>query len=534
MSKKKYVWLVCMFLIMIALLVAGCSGNNKETTPNNENEKDLNLPGNNGSNNEEITADEPVYGGTLRVIVASGPTAIGHPTEGGVARIAAGFPGVESLLGLMDDNQGLEPLLAESWLEDPDNMTITFKLREGVKFHDGSELTAEVVKWNFEFFKSKSRLRYVDYLDEIEVKDKYTVVFHLNNWVNLILGEWSVMGLYSQKAIEENGEDWAYTHLVGTGPFKLEKFTRDVGANWIKNEDYWQEGQPYLDRVEYYYIPEQSTASMMMEAGEADIWTAADALNTSRLAEKGFVVQKSWAGQETVIIPNTLDPNSPFQDKRLREAVEYALDKQALAAALGYGLFEPIDTIVSRGMPGGDKQFRSYDPEKARQLLQEAGYTDGLPISIIAQVGSGGRNEIAEAVAGYLNEVGFKVELDIADAGRFLEEVWNGNWKDLAVAVTATTNLASMHIWWGPQGIFVGGLRRPDEFVDMFRASLQLRTKAEQDQAMAEMVHFIAEEALVIPVYHEPVRLIHNGKVHTDYLRQGQGRWKFNEVWIEK
>lgn len=262
----------------------------------------------------------------------------------------------------------------------------------------------------------------------------------------------------------------------------MENYTRDVGTTWIKFDQYWQEGYPYLDRIEIYYIPEQSTAAAMMEAGEADIWLGADGLNTKRLMEKGFVYQTGWAGAQTHLIPNTADPNSPFLDKRVREAVEYAIDKQAIVDALGYGFSETIDTIAPRGEWGGDRQFRHYDPEKAKQLLIEAGYPEGLEISLIAQAGAGGRNEMAEALANYLEKVGFKVNIDIADAGRYYAEVWDGSWKDLALAIggTDTTFLTAVQRWWGHNGVYQGGFKRPEKLIELSQASLKAVTREEQ------------------------------------------------------
>lgn len=523
--KKNYLPLIYVVLLVF-LAVVGCSNNTSNQAAEANDTHQL--------NEQQRQTTEPVYGGTLRVITGAGPTAIGHPSDGGIMAYASRYPAMESLLAVTDDRDH-EGVLAKAWEEDVENLTLTFWLQEGVKFHDGSEMTADVVKWNYEFLMEKGALRYADFIDSIEVIDTYTLVFHLNDWHNQIVPEWGVRQIFSREAMEKHGEAWTHDHVVGTGPFYLENYTRDVGTTWIKFDQYWQEGYPYLDRIEIYYIPEQSTAAAMMEAGEADIWLGADGLNTKRLMEKGFVYQTGWAGAQTHLIPNTADPNSPFLDKRVREAVEYAIDKQAIVDALGYGFSETIDTIAPRGEWGGDRQFRHYDPEKAKQLLIEAGYPEGLEISLIAQAGAGGRNEMAEALANYLEKVGFKVNIDIADAGRYYAEVWDGSWKDLALAIggTDTTFLTAVQRWWGHNGVYQGGFKRPEKLIELSQASLKAVTREEQKRMTEEMVYLIAEEALVIPISHAPTGFIHTGKVHTDYMAQGNSRWKHHDMWLE-
>jgi len=426
--------------------------------------------------------------------------------------------------------------LAESWEEDIENLKITFKLREGIKFHNGKELTAEDIKKNFEYIKhSPATLRYNDFLDSIEVVDKNTVVFHLNRWHNQVIVEWGIIQIFDIDTIEAKGEGWATTNLVATGPFILKEFQRDVRSLWVRFDDYWQEGKPYLDEVEYLYIPEQSTGAAMMEAGEAQIWLGADGLNTKNLMDRGFVRQTGWGSSLNVLVPNTYDEDSPFQDIRVRQALQHAIDKEALCEALGYGLMEPVHSIAPEGEWGGGKVYYEYNPDKAKQLLQEAGYENGLDVPLLALVGSGGRNELAEAVAGQLEKIGIRCKIDIADAGRYYAETWNGVWEGLALGISGSAHdfLTGFQRWWGHNGIYKG-FKRPEELLQKSRDALLVAETAEKIKITEEMVDMVMEGAYVVPLTYQLAGFIHDGTVHTNYLRQGNTRWDFADVWLER
>ena len=143
----------------------------------------------------------------------------------------------------------------------------------------------------------------------------------------------------------------------------------------------------------------------------------ADGAQTQKLENLGFARQTGWAGIQTILVPNSVDEESPFTDLRLREAMEYAINKDEICVTLGFGYLEPLFTIAPQDDVGGDKVFREYNPDKAKQLLAEAGYPNGgLKVKLLAQVATGGRNDLAEMLKVYLDEVGFEVELDMVDS----------------------------------------------------------------------------------------------------------------------
>ena len=325
---------------------------------------------------------------------------------------------------------------------------------------------------------------------------------------------------------------------MGTGPFKLDKFERDVSLTWVKNADYWQKGKPYLDRVEVSFIPDATTASAMMQAGQADLWVNADAQAQNDMKSKGFVLQGGWAGFQYHLMPNTTDPKSKFNDIRVREAVDYALDKPAIANAIGYGIYKPMTEIAPVGEWGPDPSHpvRNYDPAKAKQLLADAGYPDGLKISLLAPMGTGGRNVAAEAVKGYLDAAGFQTNIDIADPGRFYGSVFGTGWTDLALMFSAVdvNYLISATRWWGPNPMTnLAGFKRPQPLIDLFNVAVKEQDAAGQEAATEKIVGEMTKEALMIPVYHFPASIIVKPTVHTEYPKAGLARWDYANTWMD-
>ena len=200
-------------------------------------------------------------------------------------------------------------------------------------------------------------------------------------------------------------------------------------------------------------MTDPATAQPVFESGQADIWQAADAQARADLVGKGYTVQTGWAGFEYHLMPNTVDPASPMAKKEVREALEYALDKEAICKAHRLWRLLPHLAVSPEGEWGSDalKVKRKYNPEKAKELLTAAGYADGCPIDLLAVVEAGGSNTAAEAIKGYLDAAGFVTNIDIGDPGRFYGSVFGAGWKDVALMFSGNdyNYLMSCNAWWG-------------------------------------------------------------------------------------
>ena len=496
-------------------------------------------------------SQQPQYGGILRSIVPNGPQMLSYVPMMGPGDHTAIFPATDRLLDTTRERQtgsGVEPVLAEKVDEDVKNLKITWHIRKGVKFHDGSELDAEVVRWNFQQILDAKALPYAKYLKEMKVVDKYTLVMDLTEYSNQLVPSWGWWTVITSKAAWDKasggdlakGKEWARTNIVGAGPFILKEFKRDVHMIWVKNQNYWRKDRPYLDGIEIRFIPDNVTASAMLQAKEADIWEA-PAKDQVDLMKKGFYRQASWPALGFAIWINTANPNSKWKDKRLREAVEFALDKEAITKALGFGVWKPLKSLPPIGEWGYDPSYnpRPYNPAKAKELLAAAGYPNGLKAKLLVFFIPDQR-DAGTAIKQYLDEAGFQIDLDIADPGRFFGTIYNtppGPDLDLSLWITGRdTNYLMTYMRWFSTEPFtdLSYLGHTPEQAEMDKQAQKLTDIKEQAAITGKLVRNITDNALVIPVYDPQVAVMQYPYVHSTRYEQGFVRWQTEEVWMEK
>ena len=258
---------------------------------------------------------KPIYGGILRQIDANGPRVLGWLPEMGPGDEIAVMPGVERMMEYTNADKQIRPLLAEKVDVDRNKKTLTFHIRKGVKFHDGSDLTAEVAAFWYKTYKDVKRLQFGPTVSSIEVVDTYTMVLNLSDFKNQFLDGLGWVPIYSKVAWDKAGggdfeksKAFARANCIGTGPFKLAEYKRDDYIKWTKNENYWQKGKPYLDGIEVRFIPDPVTASAKMQAKEADMWYQLPVKNQAELEKKGFVRQSGF-GLARVIYINNKNPD---------------------------------------------------------------------------------------------------------------------------------------------------------------------------------------------------------------------------------
>ena len=421
--------------VMAALALAACGTKTSSTTTPGTSTPGTStpVPITGGS----PTAQTPKYGGTLRYVLnAAGTANIGWPPE---IAASAGFSGVnqdicETLL--RGDNKGnAYPWLAESFKVADDLTSITFNLRKGVKFHDGSDFNADVVKWNLEnYIPTKSGL-YGNW-DSVDKLDDFTVRVNFNKWVvNLPMSFAEgnpVAPMVSKAAFEKNGIEWMREHPVGTGPFVFDSYTMDVNLNEKKNPNYWLQGKPYLDGLNYLFVTDTMTAEMLMQSGSGDAAQIAGPKTAHDYDQAGLNVTIIMEDNQ-FLVPDTANPDSPFANKNVREAVEYAIDKEAIAKGLGYGYWVAPYQVPSRASAAYDPNFtlgRKYNLEKAKQLMSDAGYGNGFntKIHVGPFVLSGYKGPI-QAVQADLAKIGINADLDFPDMGKWAQYMGPGTWE---------------------------------------------------------------------------------------------------------
>lgn len=487
---------------------------------------------------------EPVRGGILRVIYGPGHNDLSYAPDMSMTDEFNAKGYVETLVS-WDGKGEFVPELAESWDFDPKNKTITFHLRKGVKFHDGTDFNAEAVRWNMQLMLDNKRFingQALNLTKPFEVLDDYTFRFHVSQWLNpsVMLHSYSYAPqIYSPTAFKKNGKQWCYTHFVTTGPFKFVSFERDVLLKMERFDGYWRKGYPLLDGVEFIYVADPMTASAKIQAKEADEWVNPPLKESVDLEKMGYAF-KAKHNMFYDIVPDTKTEGSIFKDKRVREALEYALNRPAIAKGLGYGKLRPMNQMAPEGTQGYNPDYagRPYNPEKAKKLLAEAGYPNGFKTKILV-LQLPGYKDLPVAIQKYLTDVSIEVELDVADPGRFFAKMYKDGWDGglLSMQVPVDPEYAiGWLVHFGPQPIvFYSSVQWPEKYSELANKVYLASGRASLAEATKEMIMYVNEEAMIIPIMEDiGTNYVTQPYVHTDRLDQHFMVWHSYKDWMEK
>jgi peptide/nickel transport system substrate-binding protein len=363
------------------------------------------------------TAAQPQPGGIYKVIFRAKASLFGYPPRMAGAAKDYAAPFFDRLLSVGDDGK-YKPGLALSWDIPKDGKSITFKLRKGVAFHDGTPFNAQAVKSNFDDL-IPPRATILSGISSVDVVDDYTVKISLINYNNLIfyhLAANPATWIYSPEALKKNGADWATTHPVGTGPFMLKEYVPNISLALVKNPNYWQKGLPYLDGIEMMMIPDPMTQIITLKAGQANaIYAALE--NVVQLSDEGYPLQTAPG---SLLSMNFDSKNSEiFSKLKVRQAMEYAIDKEAICGGPGKLIYTPMYQMVSSNSPDYNKACppRKYNPAKAKKLLAEAGYPNGFSFKFLAVEYAWKDGFVA--IQNYLDKVGIKMDLNYISTSAF-------------------------------------------------------------------------------------------------------------------
>ena len=450
-------------------------------------------------------ASQPQYGGVMKIIeVSEGAQPIGAPWEVQGIDSKLHRPCLETPV-LEDVNGGYHPWLATSWKIDIAKNTITLYLRKGVKFHDGTDFNAKAAKWCLD---NSIKARTAKGFLSVDVIDDYTVRINTekyqNNYLNYLSGSGSAM--VSPTYFEKNGAETARWRPVGTGPFKFVSFERGSKLTYTRWEGYWQKGKPYLDGVEYLFIRDPMTQQAAMQAKGAEkvhVLCVTSGEQAAMLKAQGFQVLTMPVGPVS-LLPDSNNADSPLSKKKVREAISYAINREAIVKARGFGFFSPANQIPSPGQLGYVKNLSigQYDPRKARQLLTEAGYPSGFKIKIIVMPALVDKDAMV-AVQRFLGEVGIQVDLKFPDGGGYTAYRWKNGWRNAFLAqhtrMLATTNITNYFYWQTASGQFPS-LKRTEGLLDKLDKSLS--TVSPEDGKMQELTRMAADDMMIIPIYY--------------------------------
>lgn len=500
---RNKVLIICITILLLgALILAGCS----KTTTTTTNTTTTNTTSPTSTVPTTTTTSEPdKYGGTLRIIgINDCVGVVGIPWQMTPMTSPVIFPTLDRIINFKSDGS-IEPCLATDWVVADDGKSITFTLRQDVKFHDGTDFNAEALKWNLEYWRETRQTGTASWTT-IEVLDTYTLRINLAMWQSTALSGFGedYCGPISPTAYQQNGEEWAKTHPVGTGPFKLVSLQTGVGWKYERNDDYWG-GKPYLEAIEVQYIPDLNTIKMMLEVGQADIawWGGSSGMEVKAdLEKKGFeLLSYELGGSPHVMWPDGANADSPLSNKDVRLAIDYAIDRESIAEAIGYGLFEPTYQLVSEIHPLYNPSLvRSYDPAKARQLLSDAGY-ESLELTLNMEDGT--PMDWAVAVQDNLRQVNINLNINMMAtpaAFQLFMTGWQNGFYVSPMSVVPDYQMG-FEKWFSQKSIFNKSLLKTDELQGLIESALLARTPEEQFPLDIQCNEYVFNEVICMPTF---------------------------------
>lgn len=405
----------------------------------------------------------------------------------------------------------LQPGLATSWEYLDDNKRLRFKLREGVKFHNGEPFNAEAVKFTFdrllgaEGSKGPQKSNY-DAIGEVKVVDANTVDFILKLPDPVLLTKLAGYGamIVPPKYIQEKGEDNFNVNPVGTGPFKFESYQPKINITLTRNDEYWG-GKPKLDKVVYRFIGEPGTQVAELQAGRLDVATLIPLGLIETVKKSGNANVISTGGPVSLALRyNT--KNGITKDRDVRRALIMAVDRDTIVKQLLLGQAKTIASFQGEQSFGFNPAQKPlpFDPAQAKKLLAQAGVKPGSAVQIDVRGSDSNFREVAQAVAGYLQGVGVRATIKPYETGVLLNdiipggktgEMWQNQWGGWTYDYDNTAYLM-YHSGqkWNPYG-------DDPKLNAMLEAQRTVYDVKKRETMLQDIAGYVADEALELPLY---------------------------------
>lgn len=545
----KKVSIVLILILALVLVFAACKSSPSQTTPAQTTTAAQTTTSAQSTTPAKTTtsapttsvAPTPKYGGVLKIVSRLTASVFGYPGDMvNSGSVDVSMPCLEALVGVDAQGKFIPTKLATAYQVAPDSKSITFTLRKGVKFHDGTDFDAQAVKWNLDTLKQE-KIQGSELWASIDVIDNNTVRLNLTRWSNELITSMATANakMFSPTAIQKNGVDWAHTHPVGTGPFKFVSFTPDVGITWERFDGYWG-GKPYLDGIQTLFITDDMAKSAALQSGGADILFNVTTETAIALRSKGFTIGSGNVPNLVVLCPDSVNKDSPLSNLKVRQAIEYAIDKNSLKE-LGNGFWTAANQPSEPNSMGYIANFegRAFDLTKAKQLLSEAGFSGGFKIQFIYSQSNISPADSMTALQQFLSKVGITADLQQVTAQQrtsFSKGGWQNGFISLGI-FSGTNYLSGLSYNLTPGGALFVSTARPPEFGDLLKAALATTEDAATEAAARKVNTSLYDFAAIIPLWVAPQVLhVQPSYVHDAglYKTGGLYDWTPEKCWLSK
>ncbi|HBX22281.1 MAG TPA: ABC transporter substrate-binding protein [Desulfotomaculum sp.] len=534
MKKVKNTRLLVLFCLLTAftLFLFGCGGAKEGAE----------TPG----NGSESASEGPKNGGTLTVAMGADLTKLDLHTST-VLSDRIPLLHVQEMLVTIDENMKIIPMLASSWDMSEDGKTVTFKLREGVPFHNGKEMKAGDVKYSIERFMAEaSRKGEFSMVDSIAATDDYTVVFHLKApsgvFMSSLANPFNPAVIMPEGLAEEQGGK--VTDPVGTGPFAFEKWEQGKQLVLKRFADYQAApGEPsgfggekkaYVDEIIFKPISEPSVMVTALETGEIDLAIDAPPKDVEYLSGKANIKVSAVPSMNWGMLQFGMN-KPPFDDPKMRQAVAYAINKQEIVDVATWGMGEPASSPVFTDSEWySDVHAWDYEQniEKAKQLVEESGY-NGETITISTSKAYDHHEKTAMVLQNQLKNIGLNVEVEALEWASFISDRWvTGDYHLLNGHITPRPDPNQIYYAYLHSSSSYNGYQ--SEAMDNLLEQGITEVNAEKRKAIYEDVQELLQQDLSFTtVYYYPVIEAYQSYVQ-GYTPWSAGYPRLWNVWLDK
>lgn len=490
-----------------------------------------------------MAADKSKYGGILKMNHAKEAANIGLPPGVRAWNHEFGDIVCQALLERTTEQPGVAARLATNWRLAPDKSHYIFNLRKGVKFHDGTDFNASAAKWALNLYEGSTSTLFSE-VKSIDVIDDYTLKINLSSYNSLVITDFAQSAyMISPTAFEKYGPKKMESFPVGTGAFRITENKRKAYMKFEKFGGYWEKKDgdqlPYVDGIKITTIVDSMTAIAVMKNRDVDVLMGVDYVSASELLKAGNYDADWIPGPVYLLAFNSTDPNSLWSDKKMRYALDYAINKESITKNLGYGFVEPVNEIVAFCSGNPKKTIREYNPAKARQLLKEAGYPNGVKVTMA--INAEWPKDFPMALQNNLSEAGIQLEIQPVRGAALLQKF---------MEVTPGSELRMQHIPRGhaflneisfirdqlaSNAIQLPGMKRPKELDSLLHKALQM-TEPEQMISTIEKIEELAyEDAMYVPLWNLPLIFIKRNNIKDAvFIEGGVPHPRLQTAWIEK
>ncbi len=482
------------------------------------------------------SSDDTNVKDTLRIGIPFEPTTLYGSIETASARINLNI--YDRLIEKEKDGSFSEGLATEWEMLSPTELKLT--LRTNAQFHNGEYLTPEDVQYTIERAINTPEINSIaSPIKSVDIIDGDTVVMHLHAPFAPILSHLthSAMAVLNKKAMEEAGADYDQI-AVGTGPYILQEWNRGQNVVLTANENYW-DGAPNIQNLDFMVIPDNSARSIALETGDVDVVYDIDFVDRERIAESPALnlIEEPVASIEYFGFNTGKGSNPIWQDNRVREAVALAIDREGIIDNVIFGAGTPASSIIYDTVIGRYDGLtpRERNVAKAKELLAEAGVTNGTKVNLSVY---DGRQKMAEVIQANLKEIGLDVSIEVSELSRFIDSTSKGEHDTYILGWVTVTgdadygiyNLIHSDSWGGPGNASFYSNTVVDNLLDQARVEID---SEKRDKLYEEVQVILDEELPIFPLYYRTLN-VGTSKDVKDFTFNPTGAYKLKSASLQK